>query len=694
MDNNIYIWFNALVANHNWSLSLLYKWEIFCVELERVNRLKDFPNDYYAKILPSLQREMFNGIDDYTKNKENVVSFRNYIDDLINETLKKQNIDFNNSENIYTINFPFDVSVRWYENKVKSYKYNYHHLFHACSTYYPSLFDEAVILCMDHDWYDEELWWINPMHSIWHAKWNDIKFLYSDNFSPDKAQAWIWAVYENHSLICWIWEWTLMWLSWYWNNKLIHLNIFDYSNWWVFLSKEFLSKQSYNWLTDFRDDIIRWFRKAYNIIWEIEYENIEESLYADISDKVQSEIEEAILFLAKKAYDLTWCKNICIAWWVWLNILANNRVLRENEFKNIFVQPACNDAWLSLWWLYYMYHTILWWQQRVRLSSPWLWFKFSNEEIEKELIKYTKKLNFSKLWDDRYVKVASILKEDNIIWWFQWRGEFWPRALWFRSILASPISKNMKDRVNSIKQRAYYRPIAPIMLEDYLEEYLDTKYSSPYMTLVANVKKNKIHKIPAVVHVDWTARYQTVNKNHNIEMYNLLIEFKNQTWESVLINTSFNQHDEPIIESPEDAIKMFLATDLDYLFIWDYLVSKDKKYLEYKFDIARIEHNFSINLNKSKNNNLRWETLLKLLWISKLWFNYNYDIWDKWIKFKKWDFEIIIEIKKENITYYKDFWYIWTIVNIDDLQYKKILKIITIFCEKNNKLIFDLIKWI
>lgn len=694
MDNNIYIWFNAIVSNHNWSLSLLYKWEIFAIEIERLNRLKEFPNNNFSKILPSLQREMFNWIDDNTKNKDEIISFRNYLDDIINNILVKLEIDFSSIEKIYTINFPFDISIRWYEDKVKSYKKNNHHLFHATSAYYPSEFEESVILCMDHDWYDEDLWWINLMHSIWYAKWNTIKFLYGDEFSPEKAQAGIWAIYENHSRICWIWEWTFMWLSGYWKNNLENIKIFDYTSWWVLLSKEFLSKDWYKWLEDFREDIIDWFKKAYNIKWKKINWNIENSIYSDIADKVQTEIEEAILFLANKAYELTGSKNICIAWWVWLNILANNRILKETKFENIFVQPACNDSWLSLWWLYYMYHNIFWNKNRVKLVSPWLWFEYSNIEIIFKLNIYKNKLNYLELWNNKNEKVAKLLKENKIIWWFQWKSEFWPRALWFRSILASPISQNMKQRVNIIKEREQYRPLAPIMMEDYFKDYLDTNYSSPYMTLVADILENKKNIIPSVVHIDWTARYQTVNKKQNENMYNLLKEFNNQTWISVLINTSFNQHNEPIIETPEDAIKMFLSTNLDYLVIWDYLVSKEKKYLEYKFNKNEFEKIYDKKLKQSKNNNLRWETLLKLLWVSKLGFNYNYNIWDKWVILSyKGNFEIIVEVKNKKEKYSKEYEDIWLRI-LSWWDNNKILEIVTIFMEKNERSILNLIKWI
>ncbi len=694
--NNIYIWFNAIVWSHSYSLSILYKGKIFAIELERLNRLKAYPSTEFWKLLPSLQREMFNDIDNKTKNKNKIIAFKNYIDDTINGLLKKYKFDFNNIEKIYTINFPFNISVRWYEYKVEWYKKNYHHLFHASSAYYPSSFNNAAILCMDHDGYDEELGGINPMHSIWFAEKQKINFLYSDNFSPKRTQAWIWAVYENHSKICQMWEGTFMGLSWYWKNKLDHITIFDYSSGGPLISKNFLEKNSYKWLEDFRLDIINWFRKAYKLDTKKQNKNIIKSIYPDIADKVQKEIEEAILFLANKAYKLTKSKNICIAWWVWLNILANNRILKETPFENIFVQPACHDWGLSLWAVYYLYHKILWQKERVRLVCPWLWIIYSWKEIINNLKKYENKLIYQKLWNNKYKKVASLLKNNKIIWWFQWWSEFWPRALWFRSILASPIDNKMKNKVNDIKERERYRPLAPIMMENYFKEYLDTKYPSPYMTLVANVFKNKLKKIPSVVHIDKTARYQTVNKNQNLEIYKLLKEFYNQTKIPILINTSFNQRDEPIVETPDDAIKMFLSTNLDYLVIWDYLVTKRNIYKEYKFSYKKSKKNYDNKLNQSINNNFRWETLLKLIWIKKFGLNYNYNIWDKWIKiFYLNKLEFIIEVKKKWKKYYKEI----NNIGLDKIQLSwikdlKILKIVEFYLIKNNKIIYNLIKWI
>ncbi len=703
MDNNVYIWFNAITWSHSYSLSMIYKWEIFAIEFERINKIKEFPQWEWARFIPQIQREMFWNIDNQTIDWDIVKAFRNYLDDTINSILKKQSIDFWEVDKIYTLNFPFDISVRGFEDKVVKYKHNYHHLFHACSTYYPSNFDEAVILSMDHDWYDEEIeWWKNVMHTIWKAKWTDIKCIYYDEYNPKSKKVWVWTVYNLHWQICGVWEWTLMWLSWYWNNKLEHIKIFDYSSWWVFLNEKYFEKVEFwsnlkSWydIEDFMDDsIVKNFRKIYWIDGLNIPSDIEKSIYADISDKVQTDIEEAILFLARKAYDMTWIKNICIAWGVGLNIIANNRILRETKFENIFVQPACNDAGLSLWWLYYMYHNLLWNKDRIKLISPWLWFEYSNNDILEILTLYKDKISNKKLWNNKYEIVAWLLAKDNVIWWFQWKWEFWPRALWFRSILASPISKDMKNRVNTIKEREQYRPLAPIMLEEKFQNYLDTTYPSPYMTLVARVFDNKINCIPSVVHIDSTARYQTINKEQNEKIYFLLKEFEKITWESVLINTSFNQHDEPIVESPEDSIKMFLATDMDYLFIWDYIVSKEKKYLEYKFNKDIIEKEFEKTLKKSKNNNIRGNTILKLLWISKLWFSYNYDIWDKWIKLIYKDQIIQVEVIIEGKNYYKKFWKIGLLVKEWNSDFSKILQIIEIYLNNNKDTIFSLIKWI
>ena len=141
----------------------------------------------------------------------------------------------------------------------------------------------------------------------------------------------------------------------------------------------------------------------------------------------------------------------------------------------------------------------------------------------------------------------------------------------------------MKQRVNHIKQREYYRPLAPIFREEDLAEYLDTSTPSPYMTLVANVLKEKQNKVSSIVHVDGTARYQSINITQNPHVYALLTEFFNATGESVLLNTSLNQHDEPIVESPEDAIKMFLASDLDCLVIEDYEITKKAKHTSYVY---------------------------------------------------------------------------------------------------------------
>ncbi len=606
--NNIYISCNAIVSNDNWSISYLFKWKIFAISLERLNRIKEFPDTYFANRLPSYQKELFNGITDKTRNYKKLISFRNYISKLINDTLKRK-IDFDIIDKIYLMNFPFDITINWYEEKVVSEKKNFHHLFHACSAYFPSNFKKSAILCMDHDWCDEELWWVNPMHSIWYAKDNKLDFLYSDNFDTNKNQVWIGTVYHIHSKICSLNEGTFMWLSWYGNPKFNNVDIFDYSSGGPLISKQFFEQSKvYKWKLDSYDieydkelelekDLINNFKKYY---WIEKYDtdDLVNSKYADIADNVQKQTEKAIIFLANKAYELTKSKTLCIAGGVWLNILANTKILEQTPFEEIFVQPACSDEWLSLWWLYYYYHIINKNNKRIRLENPWLGFVYSNDYIKNCLENYCDKLDF-KLLENKSEQVAELLNNNKVVWWFQWWSEFWPRALWYRSILANPKSKKIRDKVNNIKLRELFRPLAPVILEADIWTYMETDRKSPYMTLVAKVKNKYRKKLEWITHIDFTARYQTVSIKENTELYNLLKSYKNISWVWVLINTSFNVAKEPIVESPVDAIKMFLSTDLDYLIIWDFIVEKKTKYDNLKFNSKRVLKNYSTNLKET-----------------------------------------------------------------------------------------------
>ena len=264
--------------------------------------------------------------------------------------------------------------------------------------------------------------------------------------------------------------------------------------------------------------------------------------------------------------------NLCLAGGVFLNILANS-VLRKNKIaENIHIPPFPDDTGLSFGAAAYGLFKS---KEQVKLPHNISLFgkKYSDEEIEEALAdtKYKKYDDFDKLCDD----TAKYLSENKIVGWFQNRSEFGPRALGSRSILMNPQPKKNKDIVNTrIKHREEWRPFAGIMLEEYQKDYFVEDYPNEYMLYSLVVKPHQRKNIGAITHQDGTCRMQTVNSELHPEVTTLLQKYKEKTGCPILLNTSFNDNGQPIIETPKQAINTFNNIDLDYLVIGNYLVTK------------------------------------------------------------------------------------------------------------------------
>lgn len=300
----------------------------------------------------------------------------------------------------------------------------------------------------------------------------------------------------------------------------------------------------------------------------------------DLAASLQKILEEVIIKIAKHTKEITGQENLCIAGGVALNSVANGALLREKIFKNIFVQPASTDAGSAIGAALYFYNCYLNKKRCYEMKTDYLGPEYKNEEIIQILNEYSIKgikyefMDYKKL----IKKTAGLLAENKIIGWFQGRMEFGPRALGNRSILANPNKKEMKDILNErVKHRESFRPFAPSVLEEYAKEYfkIDNKNTRwPFMLFVFPVRKNKQSIIPAVTHVDGTARIQTVSKENNSLYYDLIKEFYKIKKIPVVLNTSFNVRGEPIVMSPKDALETFLKTGMDYLVIGNYFISK------------------------------------------------------------------------------------------------------------------------
>ena len=323
----------------------------------------------------------------------------------------------------------------------------------------------------------------------------------------------------------------------------------------------------------------------------------------DLARSVQVITEEIVLAICEGAYQKTGLKNLCLAGGVALNCVANGRILRESSFDNIWIQPAAGDAGASLGVALALSHDVGETGRDRSLSSSdqmfgtYLGPSFEQADIETVLQSYN--AIYRSVGDDElYEFVASSLADEKIVGWFQGRMEFGPRALGNRSILGDPRSERMQSMLNlKIKYRESFRPFAPAVLCEDVGEYFELEGESPYMLLVADVREERRHAlegdaiqakgldklriprsdVPAVTHVDNSARVQTVSRSTNPRFHQLLEAFKAKSGCSVLVNTSFNVRDEPIVCTPEDAYRCFMATEMDILIVGNTILIKEEQ---------------------------------------------------------------------------------------------------------------------
>lgn len=318
----------------------------------------------------------------------------------------------------------------------------------------------------------------------------------------------------------------------------------------------------------------------------------------DIASSIQLVTEEIVLKMAKYAHEATGEKYLCLAGGVALNCVSNGRILREGPFEDIWIQPAAGDAGGALGAAMLVWHMVKNKERTVdgnndSMKGAYLGPRFRDEEIGEYL--EAKSYPAQKVvGDDWAKKIAKLIAEENVIGLHQGRMEFGPRALGGRSIIGDARSQKMQSIMNlKIKYRESFRPFAPSCLEERVGDFFEIDRPSPYMLLVAQVKEERCNRdtdqaglsirerlhtirsdIPAVTHVDFSARIQTVNREVNPKYYDIIKAFEDLTGYGVIINTSFNVRGEPIVCTPEDAYRCFMRTEMDYLVLGSYLLDK------------------------------------------------------------------------------------------------------------------------
>ncbi|WP_343691149.1 carbamoyltransferase [Chitinophaga sp.] len=309
-----------------------------------------------------------------------------------------------------------------------------------------------------------------------------------------------------------------------------------------------------------------------------------EQVHKDIARSMQKVLEEILIAKANYLYERTGSENLCMAGGVALNCVANGQVLRHTPFKNLFVQPAANDAGGAIGAAALAYVELTGSRPKGgRLQHVYLGPGYSSKETQQLLeatsIRYTAFPQTGALVE----ATAARINEGKVIGWFQGRMEFGPRSLGARSILADPRSPVMRDRINAmVKKREGFRPFAPAVLDKRAESHFDLDHASPFMLETCQVISEL--DLPAITHVDGSARVQTVHRDTNERFYELLRAFDRLTGCPILLNTSFNIKGEPIVCTPEDALRCFITTDIDCLILGDYIIDRE----ENNFDLLKL----------------------------------------------------------------------------------------------------------
>ena len=475
-----------------------------------------------------------------------------------------------------------------------------HHLSHAASAFFPSPFGQAAIITIDGvgEW---------ATTTIGKGSDNAIEILRELSFPHSLG-----LLYSAFTYYCGFkvnsGEYKLMGLAPYGNGGSAEVGHF----------KEIILSE----LVDVRDDgslllNMNYFdyatgmRMANDTRWEkffgIPRRKPDDELsqaYMNLGLAIQEITEDVILRLAQTARDLTGSDNLVLAGGVALNCVANGKLLRSGIFKDIWVQPAAGDSGGALGAALSVWHIMKNNPRKIQSTSfdmmqgTYLGCEFSNDQIRNTALKFGAQFKEYRLYDELCTDVANLLAQGKITGWFQGRMEFGPRSLGNRSILADPRNPDIQKKLNfKIKYREGFRPFAPSVLEEDCGEYFDLEGQSPYMLFVAQVKENRRRQlpenycklslyerlyhvrsdIPAVTHVDYSARIQTVNRDTNFRYWRLISEFKKLTGIGMLVNTSFNVRGEPIVCTPEEAYCCFMHTDMDILVMGDFLFLKGEQ---------------------------------------------------------------------------------------------------------------------
>ena len=584
---------------HDSGAALIKDGNIVCaVQEERISRIKHDANFPINAIMEILNHEniSLNEIDHICYYEKPFLKFERILETYLayapySFSMFRKSMPIWLKEKLFQKNYISNQLKKIDANFDKNIEFSEHHLSHAASAFFPSPFEKAVILTLDGvgEWatttisegYKNEI----KIHEEIHYP-HSVGLLYS-------AFTYYLGFKVNSG------EYKVMGLAPYGKpvyEEIIFNELID-----VKKDGSFRLNQKYFEYSMGDKMINDKFEKLFGEPTRKPELDKLKQFHMDVAASIQIVIEKIILKITNYISETYECENLCLAGGVALNCVANSKILSQSKFKNIWIQPAAGDAGgaigaaLSIWHQKLKNSRII--SDEDKMNGSFLGPSFDSKTIKSILLEINAK--FREYKDAEIIrKTANLLSDGKIIGWFQGRMEFGPRALGGRSIIADPRSEKMQSELNlKIKFRESFRPFAPSILESEKSKWFELDHDSPYMLLVSNVKKEKRltlnnndrklegmdqlnlkrSVVPAITHVDYSARVQTVNNKTNPKYFNLLNEFYKITGCPILVNTSFNVRGEPIVFSPLDAYRCFMGTELDYLIIENFILDKNEQ---------------------------------------------------------------------------------------------------------------------
>jgi len=594
---------------HDSAIALIDNGEIcFALQEERLSRKKhdpSFPNKAIEKCLQS-QKISINDLDAVVFYEKPFLKFERLLETYYAFAPKgvKQftmSIPVWIKEKLFLKKLIIDelYKIEKFDKKKLNLLFSEHHLSHAASAFYPSPFNEAAIITIDGvgEW---------TTASIGYGEDNIIKILKEQKFPHSVGLLYSSFTYYTGFKVN-SGEYKLMGLAPYGDPNSKQFNQF----------KEIIKTH----LVDIKDDGSIWLNQKYfnyavglemvnNKRWKklfgINKREPESEItqdYCNMALAIQEVIEEIVIKMASKAKKLTNSNNLCLAGGVALNCVANGKLLQKKLFDNIWIQPAAGDAGGALGAAYAIHHICFNQPRQIttnkdKMRGSYLGPEYTNLDVEVMVKKSSAPFEKYEDTDELLIKVAELIDQGYIIGWHQGKEEWGPRALGNRSILGDVRNPEMQKRLNlKIKYRESFRPFAPSAIEEEISTLFEGGYVSPYMLLIDYVNKDRRNPLPnnfnslplkeklyflrsdmpAITHLDYSARLQTVSKDTNPKYHKLISKFKDKTDYGIIVNTSFNVRGEPIVCSPEDAYLCFMRTEMDFLVINNYLFDKNKQ---------------------------------------------------------------------------------------------------------------------